>query len=123
MASDIILQEVLVAKAKKPVVASFGQYAASGGYYISCGANVIFAQPTTITGSIGVFGTIPNAKKLLNEKMGVTFDGVTTNANSDFMSINRPMTSFEQAKFQTMIERTYSTFISHVANGRNFVSI
>ncbi len=123
LASDIILQEVLVAKAKKPVVASFGQYAASGGYYISCGANVIFAQPTTITGSIGVFGTIPNAKKLLNEKMGVTFDGVTTNANSDFMSINRPMTSFEQAKFQTMIERTYSTFISHVANGRNLTTV
>lgn len=123
LASDIILQEVIAAKAKKPVVASFGEVAASGGYYISCGANAIFAQPTTITGSIGVFGTIPNAQKLLNEKIGVDFDGVATNTNSDFMSVSRPMSSFEQVKIQAMIERTYGTFISHVANGRKLTTV
>jgi len=119
LASDIILQDVLAAKAKKPVVDSFGSVAASGGYYIACGANMIFAQPTTITGSIGVFGTIPNAKKLFNEKLGVTFDEVSTNPNADFLSISRPMTSFEQEKMQNFIERTYETFITHVAEGRN----
>ena len=119
LASDIILQEVIAAKAKKPVVASFGRYAASGGYYIACGANTIFAQPTTITGSIGVFGTIPNAKKLLNDKLGVTFDEVSTNPNASFLSFTRPMTSFEQQKMQAFVERTYETFITHVAEGRN----
>ena len=118
LASDIILQDLLAAKAKKPVVASFGSVAASGGYYIACGANVIFAQPTTITGSIGVYGTIPNAKKLFNEKLGVTFDQVSTNPNADFLSISRPMTSFEQQKMQVFIERTYEAFITHVAEGR-----
>jgi protease-4 len=119
LTSDIILQEILDAKAKKPVVVSFGSVAASGGYYIACGANFIFAQPTTITGSIGVYGTIPNAKKLLNEKIGVTFDEVATNQNSGFLSPTRPMTSFEQQKMQAFIERTYGTFITHVAEGRN----
>jgi protease-4 len=119
LASDIILQEVIAAKEKKPIVASFGRYAASGGYYIACGANAIFAQPTTLTGSIGVFGTIPNAQKLLNNKLGVTFDEVSTNTNAEFLSINRPMTSFEQQKMQAFVERTYETFISHVAEGRN----
>ncbi len=119
LASDIILQEVIAAKTKKPVVASFGRYAASGGYYISCAANAIFAQPTTLTGSIGVFGTIPNAKHLLNEKLGVTFDDVLTNTNAEFLNITRPMNAFEQAKMQAMIERVYGTFITHVANGRN----
>ncbi|MCL2682911.1 MAG: signal peptide peptidase SppA [Bacteroidales bacterium] len=119
LASDIILQEVIAAKAKKPVVASFGRYAASGGYYIACGANMIFAQPTTITGSIGVYGTIPNAKKLLNDKLGVTFDEVSTNTNADFLRLSRPMTSFEREKMQAWIEQTYNTFITHVAEGRN----
>jgi protease-4 len=119
LASDIILQEVLAAKAKKPVVVSFGNVAASGGYYIACGANAIFAHPTTITGSIGVFGTIPNAKKLLNDKIGVTFDEVSTNPNAGFLSATRPMTSFEQEKMQVYVERTYETFINHVAEGRN----
>ncbi|MDR2908220.1 MAG: signal peptide peptidase SppA [Bacteroidales bacterium] len=119
LASDIILQEIMAAKAKKPVVASFGRYAASGGYYISCGANYIFAQPTTLTGSIGVFGTIPNIKELLNEKLGVTTDEVSTNTNGGFLNLTRPMTTFEQTKMQAMIERVYGTFITHVANGRN----
>jgi len=119
LASDIILQEVLAARAKKPVVVSFGNLAASGGYYIACGANVIFAQPTTLTGSIGVFGTIPNTQKLFNEKLGVTFDQVSTNPNANFLSTTRPMTTFEQQKMQTFVERTYETFIAHVAEGRN----
>ena len=123
LTSDIILQDVLAAKTKKPVVVSFGNVAASGGYYIACGANVIFAQPTTITGSIGVFGTIPNAKKLFNEKLGITFDEVSTNPNADFLSNTRPMTSFEQQQMQVFIERTYETFISHVAEGRNLTKL
>jgi protease-4 len=119
LTSDIILQEVVAAKAKKPVVVSFGPVAASGGYYIACGANMIFAQPTTITGSIGVFGTIPNMKKMFNEKLGVTFDEVSTNTNADFLNTMRPMTSFEQDKMQVYIERTYDVFITHVSEGRN----
>jgi protease-4 len=123
LASDIILQEVIAAKAKKPVVASFGRYAASGGYYIACGANVIFTHPTTLTGSIGVFGTIPNAKKLFNDKLGVTFDEVSTNPNANFLSLTRPMTSFEQQKMQATVERVYETFITHVANNRNLTKV
>jgi protease-4 len=119
LASDIILQDLLAAKAKKPVVATFGNVAASGGYYIACGANYIFANATTITGSIGVFATIPNTKKLMNSKLGVTFDEVSTNTNADFLSLTRPMTSFEQQKMQHFVERTYETFITHVSEGRN----
>ena len=73
-----------------------GDMAASGGYYISCGADSIFANPTTLTGSIGVFGIIPNMKGLLNEKLGLTFDNVKTNENAGYISVNRPMTPYER---------------------------
>jgi protease-4 len=119
LASDIIWREVDLASKVKPVVASMGDLAASGGYYISCAADTIVAQPSTITGSIGVFGVLFNAKKLLNQKLGITSDVVKTNDHSDFPSISRPIDPQERLIFQREIERIYSVFISHVADGRN----
>lgn len=119
IASDIILREVNMAKTVKPVVVSMGNYAASGGYYIACGANKIYAQPNTITGSIGVFGVIPNFQKFLNNKLGITFDEVKTNQNADFMDITKPMTEFQFGLLQKEIDNFYATFIGHVSVGRN----
>jgi len=116
--SEVIWREVILAQKVKPVVVSMGDYAASGGYYIACGADAILANPTTITGSIGVFGTIPNLSGLLTDKIGITFDNVSTNQHSDMPSITRKMTPFERNLMQTYVESTYSTFISHVADGR-----
>lgn len=118
LASEVILREIKLAKAVKPVVASFGDYAASGGYYISCLADKILAEPTTLTGSIGVFGIIPNFQKLFNNKLGITFDEVGTNKNSAFYSVNRPLKANEKAIIQNQVVRIYDTFINHVANGR-----
>jgi protease-4 len=122
LASDIILREVNLAKEEKPVVVSMGNLAASGGYYISCGADKIFANPSTITGSIGVFGVIPNYKDFFNNKLGVTFDGVKTNENADFISATKPLTKFQHDIIQTEIERVYSTFLNHVSKGRNMTT-
>lgn len=119
LASEIILREVLLTKKIKPVIVSMGDVAASGGYYISCAADTIFARPTTITGSIGVFGVIPNAQGFFNNKLGITFDGVETNTYSDFMSTVRPLDQFERNVIFQEIERIYETFIAHVAKGRN----
>lgn len=117
--ADIIYQEIIKAKAKMPVVASYGDYAASGGYYISCPADRIFASPNTLTGSIGVFGTIPNVQGLVSGKLGLAFDEVGTNKNAgSFKDVYRPMTSFEEAKMQQSIEEIYDGFISKVAEGR-----
>ena len=116
--SEIIWREVILAQKVKPVIVSMGDYAASGGYYIACGANAILANPTTITGSIGVFGIIPNLSGLLSDKIGITFDNVSTNEHSDMPSITRKMTPFEMNLMQSYVESTYETFISHVANGR-----
>jgi protease-4 len=91
LASDIIRREVELAKEAKPFVVSMGDVAASGGYWISTNADYIFAQPTTITGSIGVFGVIPNLQGLFNNKLGITFDDVMTNKNSDFIDVMKPM--------------------------------
>ena len=121
-ASDIILREVNLAKKVKPVVVSMGNVAASGGYYISCGADYIFAEPTTITGSIGVFGLIPNMQRFFNNKLGVTFDGVKTNENSDYMTVTKPLTSYQRNVIQTMVDRFYNTFITHVAKGRKMTT-
>lgn len=119
LTADIIYQELMKVKAKMPVVASYGNYAASGGYYISCMADRIFAQPNTLTGSIGVFGTIPNAKELLTKKLGFDFDEVKTNKNTTaFVGVSRPMTSYEQAVMQQSIEDIYEGFVSKVAAGR-----
>lgn len=118
LASDIIWREIELAKKAKPVIASFGDLAASGGYYIACGADKIFAMPGTITGSIGVFSMIPNAQKLLNNKLGITFDDVKTNQNSDFIGLNKPMSSFQKEIMQASVEDIYDVFISHVSQGR-----
>ena len=119
LASEIIWREVKLTQEVKPVVVSMGNLAASGGYYISCPAEYIFAQPNTITGSIGVFGMIPNLQKLMNEKLGITIDGVSTNHSSDFGSIMRPFTPEEGQFIQRQIEDFYDVFLTRVANGRN----
>ncbi len=116
--SEVIWREVKLASEKMPVVASMGDVAASGGYYIAAAADTIIADRTTITGSIGIFGMIPNAGELLNDKLGITQDVVNTNAHSDMPSLTRAMTPFERDLMQTMVEDGYDTFISRVADGR-----
>jgi protease-4 len=102
-----------------PVVVSMGDYAASGGYYISCGADYIYAEPTTITGSIGIFGTIPDVSKL-RDKVGIDIDGVATNKHSDMdLMVLKGMTSEEEAIMQSMIERGYDLFTRRCAEGRH----
>ena len=118
LASDIIWREVMLAKKVKPVIVSMGDVAASGGYYIACPADVIVANQTTITGSIGVFGVLWNGQKLLNDKLGITTDRVTTNAHSDLGSPFRPMQASERAVIQKGVEDIYETFIGNVADGR-----
>ena len=118
LASDIIWREVALAAKVKPVVASFGDVAASGGYYIACASTRIVAEPNTITGSIGVFGIIPNFEGLMKNKLGITFDEAKTNKNSGFISVQRPLTPFEYATIQREIETFYDTFVSKVAEGR-----
>ena len=119
LVSDLIWREVELTKAEKPVIASMSDVAASGGYYIACNANTIFAEPTTITGSIGVFGMVPNAKELFNDKLGITFDEVMTNRNSDYMDLTKPLTPFQRSIIQKSIENVYSSFVNKVAEGRN----
>lgn len=119
LTADVIYQELLKLKEKMPVVASYGNYAASGGYYISCMADKIYASPNTLTGSIGVFGTVPNAQGLLTDKLGFTFDHVGTNKNSTALStVSRPMTRYEEAVMQRNIEEIYAGFVNKVAAGR-----
>jgi len=118
LASEVIWREVLLTKKVKPVIVSMGDVAASGGYYISCPADVIVANPTTITGSIGVFGLMWNGQKLLNDKLGLTVDGVQTNENSNLGSVFRPIKPYEQQVIQKGVEQIYGVFISHVADGR-----
>lgn len=119
IAADQIWREVELASRVKPVIASMGNVAASGGYYIAAPANTILANPTTITGSIGAFATIPNAQKLLNDKLGITFDVVKTNQYADFGSFYRPLNNAEKEYLQAGIEKTYDDFVSRVALGRN----
>jgi protease-4 len=116
--SEIIWREVKLAAEEKVVVVSMSNVAASGGYYIACAANKIVAQPNTITGSIGVFGLIPNAGELLSKKLGITFDVVKTNEHSDMPSVTRPMDAFESSLMQENVEETYALFVSRVADGR-----
>ena len=118
LASDVIWRETILAAKAKPFVVSMGDVAASGGYYISCGADSIFASPTTITGSIGVFGVIPNFQGLVTNKIGITFDNVKTNDNAGYISVTRPLTSYERDILQNNVEKTYDTFITKVSKGR-----
>ncbi|MBN1252068.1 MAG: signal peptide peptidase SppA [Bacteroidales bacterium] len=122
LASEIIWREVVLAKQEKPVIVSMGDVAASGGYYIACAADSILASENTITGSIGVFGVLFNIKELLNNKIGITTDKVNTNKHSDIGSTFRNMEIEEEAYIQQMIEKIYSTFINHVADGRGMTA-
>ena len=117
-ASEQIWHAVKELKANKPVIVSMGDYAASGGYYISCAADSIIAEPTTLTGSIGIFGMIPNVKGL-TEKIGLTFDVVKTNKFSDFGNLMRPVNGDERALLQMMISQGYDLFVSRCAEGRH----
>jgi len=116
-ASEQIWHALSMLKAKKPLIVSMGDYAASGGYYISCMADKIIAQPNTITGSIGIFGVIPNIKGL-NEKLGLSYDGVKTNKMSDGISINRSFTPEEHDLMQNYVNRGYELFVKRCAQGR-----
>jgi protease-4 len=119
LASDVIWREVDLARQTKPVVVSMGDVAGSGGYYISCAASRILADPTTITGSIGVLGVVPNFEKFFRNKLGITFDGVSTNPNADYISINHSLTDYQKKILEYDIERIYKVFVQHVADGRN----
>jgi protease-4 len=118
LASDVIWREMTEAKKAKPLIVSMGEVAASGGYYISAPADTIVAQPNTITGSIGIFGILFNVQELVNDKLGVTTDVVSTGELSDFGNMARPLTEVERTIIQSSVEDGYETFISRVAEGR-----
>jgi len=118
MASEAIWREITLAKKEKPVVVSMGDYAASGGYYISCAADSVFADETTVTGSIGVFSVLANLKDFFNNKLGITFDGVKTAPYADLGSMSRPLTDQEKRFIQASVDTIYKTFTTRVADGR-----
>ena len=118
LASEVIWREMAEAKKVKPVIVSMGEVAASGGYYIAAPADTIVAQPNTITGSIGIFGILFNVQELVNDKLGVTTDVVSTGELSDFGNMARPLTEVERTIIQSSVEDGYETFISRVAEGR-----
>jgi protease IV len=118
IASDFMWRELDLASKVKPVVVSMGNYAASGGYYIAAPATKIYADATSISGSIGVFMTLPNTGKLLNEKLGISIETVNTNSNSDFPSIFRSASSYEKEILQKGVEKFYNDFVAKVAAGR-----
>jgi protease-4 len=118
LASDVMWRAVEKAKEEKPFVVSMGDVAASGGYYISCGADQIWADENTITGSIGVIGLIPNVQELMTEKMGINFDVIRTNDQSDFLSVMRPARDMETAVINESITEVYETFLGKVSEGR-----
>ena len=117
-ASEQMWRAVQLLKEKKPVVVSMGGMAASGGYYMSCGANYIVAEPTTLTGSIGIFGLIPDFSGLVKDKLGLRFDVVKTNKASDFGTLSRPFDAAESAALQAHVNRGYALFLKRVADGR-----
>jgi len=121
LASDVMWRELVLAKKEKPLVVSFGDVAASGGYYISCMGDRIFAQPNTITGSIGVFGLLPNAKKFFNDKLGITFDEVEVTKHGVLGGITKPLDAEEAAFAQRNVEKTYREFKQRVADGRSAI--
>jgi len=119
LASEVIHRELYLAHQTKPVIASMGDVAASGGYYVVAAADTIVASPNTITGSIGVFGLLLNAGDFLKNKLGITVDVENTNAYSDFPSVFRPLSAPERLTLQKMIDGTYSTFVTRVSDGRS----
>lgn len=118
LASDVIWREIELLKAEKPVVVSMGSYAASGGYYISCPADVIVADKLTLTGSIGVFGMILDTREALKNKLGITIDGVQSNASSSFLA-TEPLTPIQRSMIMRGVDKVYTTFTNDVAEGRN----
>ena len=118
LASDVMWREIQITSKKKPVIASMSDVAASGGYYMAMGCDKIVAQPNTITGSIGIFGLIFNVKDFMNNKLGVTFDGVGTNAHADWPTATREMTQFEKDMIQKSVNQGYDTFTKKAAAGR-----
>ncbi|MEQ2545399.1 signal peptide peptidase SppA [Alistipes intestinihominis] len=118
LASDVIWREVELLRAEKPVVVSMGSYAASGGYYISCPADVIVADKLTLTGSIGVFGMILDTREALKNKLGITIDGVQSNASSSFLA-TQPLTPVQRSMIMRGVDKVYTTFTKDVAEGRN----
>jgi protease-4 len=119
LASDIIWREIELLKKEKPVVVSMGDYAASGGYYIACNADLIFSDANTITGSIGVFSVIPNISNFMKNKLGITFDRVNTSTYADAPSSTRALNATEQKFIQAGVDSIYNTFKNRVAKGRN----
>lgn len=122
LASDVIWREVILAKEAKPVIVSMGDLAASGGYYISCAADRIFSQPNTITGSIGVFGMIPNIGPMMEDKLGITFDRAETNSHS-VLSLSKALSEKEKTIIQKEVDDIYNDFISKVAKGRDGLKV
>ncbi|HRZ41997.1 MAG TPA: signal peptide peptidase SppA [Bacteroidales bacterium] len=119
LASEIIWREVELARKEKPVVVSMGDYAASGGYYIACAATRIVAQPNTLTGSIGVFGVMPNMQQMFREHLGITFDEVKTHQHSTFGSPLKPLDPYEYTMLKQYVEDFYNHFLQRVSEGRN----
>jgi protease-4 len=118
MASENLWREITVARKDKPVIISFGDVAASGGYYLSCNADKIFTESNTITGSIGVFSILPNMQKFFKNKLGITFDGVKTAPDADELSISKPLTEMQKRFFQNEVDSIYFTFKTRVSDGR-----
>lgn len=119
IASEVIRREVELAAKEKPFIVSMGNYAASGGYWISSSSDYIFADPATLTGSIGVFGTFPNLKNFFNDKIGLTFDAVTTNENANFGNLGNPLNDYQLSILQKSVTNTYDEFITLVSNTRD----
>ena len=119
LASDVIWREVILAKAVKPVIVSMGDVAASGGYYIACAADTIVAEPTSITGSIGVFGVLFNMQKFFNNKLGITFDQVKIGDYADLGNYTKPLSPAERFIIQNEINRIYADFTNKVSAGRH----
>ncbi len=117
-ASDIIWREIMLTREKKPVIASMGDYATSGGYYLSMPCDTIVAQPNTITGSIGIFGMMFNLEKFLDNKLGITFDVVKTGEFSDIYTVTRSLTDYEKQIIQESVEEGYETFTGKAAEAR-----
>jgi protease-4 len=122
LASEVIWREVKLAADTKPVVVSMGNVAASGGYYISCPATKIYAEPTTITGSIGVFGLIPNMQGFFNNKLGISFDGAKTHQYADMLTVSRPLNETERRMMQVWVDEFYDGFVQRVADGRKLTT-
>jgi len=118
LASENIWREVSLARKEKPVVISFGDVAASGGYYLACNSDSIFAQPNTITGSIGVFSLLPNMQNFFNNKLGITFDGVKTSENADALTVTKPLTPMQRQFIQNDVDTIYYDFKTRVSEGR-----